>query len=70
MMLVVSIYANPQAFFDITSGSNPGCTLLYFGRVLLETNFATTGNTNGFSAGTGWDPVCRFRLRIACTRYH
>ncbi|KAF8894976.1 family S53 protease [Mucidula mucida] len=33
------IYANPQAFFDITSGSNPGC------------------NTNGFSAGTGWDPT-------------
>ncbi|KAA1474739.1 family S53 protease [Dentipellis sp. KUC8613] len=33
------IYANKQAFTDITSGDNPGC------------------NTNGFTAGAGWDPV-------------
>jgi len=34
-----TLYANPSAFNDITTGSNPGC------------------GTNGFAAGTGWDPV-------------
>ncbi|KAF8989843.1 family S53 protease [Hymenopellis radicata] len=43
------LYANPQAFFDITSGNNPGCKYRY----LL---FHCCG-TNGFPARAGWDPV-------------
>ncbi|KAF9004123.1 subtilisin-like protein [Hymenopellis radicata] len=35
------LYANPQAFFDITLGNNPGCE----------------GGTDGFPATDGWDPV-------------
>ncbi|KAF9063695.1 family S53 protease [Rhodocollybia butyracea] len=35
------LYANPSAFFDITSGQNIGCD----------------SNVDGFSASTGWDAI-------------
>ncbi|KAJ7836596.1 family S53 protease [Mycena leptocephala] len=38
------LYANPQAFKDMTTGSNPGCG----------------GFTEGFNATSGWDPVSGF----------
>ncbi|KAH8879787.1 subtilisin-like protein [Thozetella sp. PMI_491] len=36
------LYAHPEVFHDITTGSNPGCNLTY---------------SNGFPAAKGWDPV-------------
>ncbi|KAK2072007.1 hypothetical protein P8C59_006386 [Phyllachora maydis] len=36
------LYAHPDAFTDITTGSNPGCNASY---------------SNGFPAAEGWDPV-------------
>lgn len=51
-----TLYANPQAFNDITSGSNPGCE----SKVSLlpkPDDETSTDELQGFQAVSGWDPV-------------
>jgi tripeptidyl-peptidase-1 len=53
------IYANPQAFNDITSGTNPGCNTKVRPRPPRRAHGCplTFDSPQGFSATKGWDPV-------------
>ena len=54
-----AMYANPGMFNDITNGTNPDCksTLGLHNLILVVKADGYLGNTVGFSAVEGWDPV-------------